>query len=403
MNIALVSRCYHPSIGGVENLVRQTAHELSRHHKVSVLATNFETFRLPLRLMPLHGNLLARMHESCDDDEVRVNTLTPTWADRLKLLPIALKAVPKLRHRFCDQIDGIAYKSYRLTYFERMRRILSSADLVHSYSGYYMGWTAQEVARSLQIPFVCTGVVHPHEWGDDEKSVEYYKRSDAVIAFLEVERQYLISLGVPQERVHVIGVPADEPLAANPEDFRKHHDLKDKPMVLYVGRMMPRKGAKALINAAPLIWQHLPSLHIVFIGPAVGDSDQWFKGADPRIVHLGIVSEKEKANALAACDVFCMPSQSESFGTTFLEAWSYGKPVIGGRAYGSSELIEENDAGLVAGNDPHEIAKAILQLFQAPDLAARFGQKGKELAQSRYGLKNVVTQLEFIYKSIGNR
>lgn len=403
MNILLVSRCYPPSIGGVQTLVHQVGHELAKRNRVAVAATNFRESRLPLRLMTLQGNLLARAHDSFVDEEVSVTAMTPNWADRLRMAPIALKTIPKLPRVLFHHFDGIGYTCFSRTYFERMRRVVSGVDLVHGFGGYYLGWTAQAAAHSLNVPFVCTSVVHPKESGDDDKSVLYYRRCQAVIALLEAERQYLVSLGVPAEKVHVIAVSSTANRAAAGDDFRIRHHLQGKPLVLYIGRMMPRKGAKALLSAAPLVWQRLPSVHFVFIGPAVANSRKWFVEVDTRIIHLGEVSESEKANALAACDIFCMPSDSESFGIAFLEAWSFGKPVIGSRAYGSVELIEENGAGIVVDQDPHTIAEAIVRLGKQPELARSLGDRGRALVEQKYDIRNQVLQLEGLYRDVINR
>ena len=49
---------------------------------------------------------------------------------------------------------------------------------------------------------------------------------------------------------------------------------------------------------------------------------------EPRIRHLGVITDAEKSSALAACSLLCVPSTEESLGVTYLEAWSFGKPVV---------------------------------------------------------------------------
>ena len=400
MNLLIVSRCYPPSIGGVQTLVHQLAHGLARRHRVTVAATNFREHRLPLRLMTLEGNLFASAHDDFVDGELQVAAMAPNAVDRLRMLPIALKTLPKLPHFLHRRFNGLGYRCFYRTYVERLRRLVGAADLVHAFGGCYLAWTAQAAADSLDVPFVCTSVIHPNESGDDDESVRYYKRCQAVIALLDAERRYLVSLGVPAEKVHVIGAPSQANGAAVGDDFRIRHNLHGQPFVLYVGRMMPRKGAKALLQAAPLVWRRHPAVRFVFIGPPVASSRRWFAGADTRIIHLGEVSESEKAGAMAACDVFCMPSDSEAFGIVFLEAWSFGKPVIGGRAFGSDELIADHAAGIVVDRNPQAIADAIVKLFEQPELARSFGENGRALVAHTYNLRNAVTQLERVYAGV---
>ena len=91
---------------------------------------------------------------------------------------------------------------------------------------------------------------------------------------------------------------------------------------------MQQKGAPAILAAAQSVWQKQPEARFVFIGPASPVEQEMFKSCDSRILYLGRVDPQEKADALAACDIFCMPSMSEILPTVYLEAWSLGRPGI---------------------------------------------------------------------------
>src|SRR5205085_9309334 len=94
MKILLVAQNYHPFVGGVETHARQVAQALSRHHSVAVAAGNFLPGRLPRRLSMLHHNLLTPHYDSYRDGEVPIHALTPSLLDRVRMLPIALRALP---------------------------------------------------------------------------------------------------------------------------------------------------------------------------------------------------------------------------------------------------------------------------------------------------------------------
>lgn len=112
------------------------------------------------------------------------------------------------------------------------------------------------------------------------------------------------------------------------------------------------------------------------------------------------MSNQEKADALSACDVFCMPSMSEILPTVYLEAWSYGKPVVGGHADGLPELIEDNHAGIAVPQRSDDIAKALLRLIQNPELGQQMGRSGKELVETQYSVPAVVQQLRDLYNEL---
>jgi len=244
--------------------------------------------------------------------------------------------------------------------------------------------------------------VHPHQWGDEPASVRYYQRSQAVIALLESDRQYLLSLGLSDNQLHTIGVSPDLPATSDPTGFRQRHGLTDVPFVLYIGRMMPQKGAEALLEATEQVWQQNPETRFVFVGPQLPESATWFAQVDPRILYLGKVSHQEKADALAACDIFCMPSLSEILPTVYLEAWSYGKPVIGGQAEGLPALVEGNQAGISVSQNSIEVSQAIVTLLNDPELRQHYGQVGQKLVNQQYTVAAVVGKLEALYGNLAN-
>jgi phosphatidylinositol alpha-1,6-mannosyltransferase len=397
MRILIVAPNYHPFIGGVEKDARLIAHELSKQHQVSVAAGNFKQKNFPKRLAVLGSSLLVPSYPSYQDGPVFVHSLTPRPLDRMRMLPIAVRCVPKLCSVAYHSLNRFGYPWYRRVYLPRLLALIGDKDVVHSLAGGYLGWTAQEAAKRAGVPFVCTPYVHPHQWGDGPEDIAYYQKADAVIGLVETDRDYLVSIGVPREKIHVIGVPPELPESADPEGFRKRHGLEGVPMVLYVGRMMPQKGARAVFESAPLVWKRFPEARFVFIGPGTVD---WFQGADPRIVFLGKVSLQEKADALAACDVFCMPSLSEILPTVYLEAWSYGKPVVGGMAHGLPELVEGNEAGINVSQEPKEIADALIKLLANPELGARFGERGRQLVCQKYSVGAIAQALEELYANL---
>lgn len=405
MNILIVVQNYLPFIGGVETHARQIAHEFVRRgHTVSIAAGNFAPSKRPARTAVLNASLLAPPHDDYADGPVPVTALTPKRAaDRLRMLPAALRVVPRLQRVAYHPLHKLGYPGYRSVYLPRLRRLVERADVVHSLSNDYIGWTAQAAARERGIPFLVTPFVHPRQWGDGPNDVAFYRESDAVIGLVDSDTAYLRELGVNPERLHTIGVSPDLPPTADPEGFRKKHGLEGVPFALYVGRMMPQKGASAVVAAAPLVWQRFPDARFLFIGPASPSEAATFDGADPRIRYLGKVSAQEKADALAACDVFCMPSLSEILPTVYLEAWSHGKPVIGGRAHGLPELVEGNGAGFAAGQEPSEVADRLSRLLAEPELRARLGRAGRELVERNYTVDAVAGSLERLYTALIER
>ena len=105
-------------------------------------------------------------------------------------------------------------------------------------------------------------------------------------------------------------------------------------------------------------------------------------------------------DAYAACDLFCMPSTSEILPTVYLETWSYGKPVVGGKAHGLPELIEGNGAGVTVEQSAPKLAEALAHLLADPAERARLGEAGRRLVETRYSSPAVVGALEALYSTL---
>ncbi|MEM1126730.1 MAG: glycosyltransferase family 4 protein [Bacteroidota bacterium] len=400
-HILFVSQRYHPYVGGVETQTRLMAQELSRTHQVSVIAPTLGHHTVPRRLRVLEDSLLLPTHEPYVDEGVPVHTVPLTLAERLRMLPCAVRALPRVqRHRY-HELRRFAYRHYRAVMGPKLQPILRGADVVHTVSANYLGWAAREVAHAQGTPFVCTPYVHPGAWGDDADSVAFYNQCDAVFALLDTDRQYLEEIGVEPERIRISGVVPLLPPTADAEGFRARHGLGTDPVILYVGRVVEYKGAPHLMEAMKQVWTAHPRAHLLFVGPVAEEGQAWIESlGDSRLRALGRVSEQEKADALAACDLFAMPSRAEILPAVYLEAWSYGKPVLGGPANGLDALIEGNDAGLVADQEAGSIAERLNQLLGRADLRARLGQNGQRVVEERYSVGALRATFEGVYEEV---
>jgi glycosyltransferase involved in cell wall biosynthesis len=226
--------------------------------------------------------------------------------------------------------------------------------------------------------------------------------ADAVLALTNVEKLTLISLGVRENRITVSGTGPILASQAYPENFTSGYGIKG-PMVLFIGQHYAYKGYKELLKAMPFVWRKVPEAEFVFIGPAIGDSEEEFTAnPDKRIHRLGNVDLQTKTNALAACALLCLPSTQESFGIVYTEAWSFGKPVIGCNIPAVAEVINEGLDGFLVAQEPAPIAESILDLLLNPGLAANLGTAGKRKVAERYTWKQVAARTEHAYKSIEN-
>ncbi len=296
----------------------------------------------------------------------------------------------------------LALLLFRAAYREAVRAAIpQDATCVH-YIGTgweLLGFVAQEEAKRRNISFSCLPAVHPGEWGDSEVDISFYGRCDVVLTLSNSEKEYLASRGVPPERMQV--VPLGAASAPPPGDglaFRARHGIGNRPMILYVGRRQRYKGYHSLAEAMPRILEAVPDAVLTCIGP-------WGEPPYPEVpegalLDLGQATDEEKEDALAACDVFCLPSVGESFGIVYVEAWRYGKPVIAGSAPALSELIQDDVNGYCVPQDPGRIAQVASHLLLNASLRERLGQAGRRLQQERYTWEKVIDAFVDVIHSV---
>ena len=109
------------------------------------------------------------------------------------------------------------------------------------------------------------------------------------------------------------------------------------------------------------------------------------------------MTEAEKAEAYARATIFAMPSEHETFGFTYLEAWSAGLPVIAGDIPPLREVVREGVDGLHVRNEPRAIADAILALLRDPEHARRMGIVGRERVSREFSWPAVARRTEAAY------
>ncbi len=325
--------------------------------------------------------------------EVRLVGLRPAW--RRPGIPSGPPG--DLRTR----VDGIEYRylATRLAAIDgllptalvssrRLARELDGADVVHSIAREWAG-PLERAARSSGAAFVETPLVHPGQRfsGAGRADVARYARTDAVLALTEWEAGWYRERGATN--VHVTGVGAViAPLPDVP---------MDPATILFVGRMERYKGYDALRAAAPLVWAERPDarFHMIgqrrFRGPAPLDDTRW---DEP-----GVVSEEQKAAAYVQATLLCMPSEHETFGHTYLEAWCAGRPVIAGDIPPLREIVRAGVDGLHAHNDPASVARAILELLADQVRARGMGEAGRARVAERWTWPEVARRTEDAYRA----
>ena len=187
--------------------------------------------------------------------------------------------------------------------------------------------------------------------------------------------------------------------------------LGKSPVVLYVGRVIPRKGVDVLLQAMRLVQRRHPGTHLLVAGGDWRRKKSSFArhlahlagSLDGRVHPLGPVRHDRLPGVYAAADCLVCPSQlPEALGLVNLEAMSSGLPVAASDAWGIPEVVKDGDTGLLVKRftSPRAFAEAVHKLLADPEKARQFGLSGRRLVDSYFNWSRSGTQVEGIYATI---
>lgn len=196
---------------------------------------------------------------------------------------------------------------------------------------------------------------------------------------------------------------APDPFAR--QELRDRHGLGDRPVVLCLSRLVPRKGQDVLIRALPQLLAANPQVHLMIVGGGpYGDRLKALAattGVAEHVTFTGSVPADELPGYHAMADVFAMPTRTrgggldvEGLGIVFLEASASGVPVVAGDSGGAPETVQAGQTGLVVdGRDVGAVASAVIELLDDPARARRMGAAGREWTVGNWQWKHQAARL----------
>lgn len=172
----------------------------------------------------------------------------------------------------------------------------------------------------------------------------------------------------------------------------------DTPLIAFAGRMIPEKGVQELCEAMALIRRQVPRAALVLAGggPLL---ETVRAAAQPGVFAAGAQSYPDTLALLAQADVFCLPTRSEGFAGTVLEAAALGCPILTTATGGSPQLLPDESFGiLLADRAPQTIAAACIRALQSPAWRARAAEKARARLLENYTWDRAVEALRRIEK-----
>lgn len=238
------------------------------------------------------------------------------------------------------------------------------------------------------------------------------KKATKIIANSYFTRHELFLLGADKEKITVINpCPNLNAEHVNEEIVKKflhENDLAEKKIILTVGRLVKRKGHDQIIKAMPQILKKIPNAFYLIAGAGPYKPELENLISKNKLGAFVKFINKPESNLLPtlyqACEVMAMPARSlgngdvEGFGIVYLEANTFGKPVVGGKSGGVPEAVVNEKTGLLVDpQNTEEIAQAIISLLIDEAYANRLGLQGMDRVHEEF---NWSTQAKKLFETI---
>lgn len=291
----------------------------------------------------------------------------------------------------------------------RLRRLLAArqVDLLHAHGFSGNTWALPASlgggvrARILTAHTAPTDRVRPPRWA--ERLV--HAATQHLVALSEAERAELLARGyLRPERVHLIRNGVDLGRLGSEASARSARAAlglaEASPLLVHVGRLVPVKGQRDLLQAVALLRPHWPALRLLLVGDgplrAAVEKEAAALGISDVVYFAG---NRSDAPLLArAGDLFVLPSLSEGLPVSLLEAMACARPVVATAVGGIPDVVEDGVTGLlVPPRNPQALARTIARLAGSPGWAATLGAAARRRVLSRHSWEAMVAQHAALY------
>ncbi len=291
--------------------------------------------------------------------------------------PIEVRQLPLPRN--------VLYETWHapLLRWPRVERATGPVDVVHATAVAFPAATASIVVTIHDLAFLHDRQLatrHGHRFF--RRGLELARRhARLVMCPSQATIDECVDAGIEADRLRLVPWGVTPPTVTKDDVSAVLERYKiDRPYVLFVGTVEPRKNLPRLLDA----FARVPNdVDLVLAGPTGWNAsiDAQLTALGPRVHALGFVGRSDLDGLVAAASVFCYPSIREGFGLPVLEAMAQGAPVVTSAGTATAEVA--GDAGLLVDPlDVDDIARATATLLDDRAEAARLGEAGRDRAKA---------------------
>ncbi|MDH7563400.1 MAG: glycosyltransferase family 4 protein [Candidatus Bathyarchaeota archaeon] len=284
------------------------------------------------------------------------------------------------------------------------RDIFKEVDIVHAYScATYSSFIGATLKTAKRTRFVMRSDMSPVAYNKARDSSLYralltypFRRANAVYVYSDFERRCLTSLGVLENKIHVI------PVGINFSKFGKYPaaDPKEPVTIGFLGRFAFVKG---IHRAVPALQRILKEENVVVIFSGILEDAEYAEETMTSLKKFRTFSYKGSLSLhpdrfYELCDVVIVPSLYETGAITVLEAMASGRAVVASDIYPIKEYIQHGTTGFLF-SDAEELYSCLKQLLDNPDLIRKIGERAKRKAE-QHDWKTIIDKYEEMYRNV---
>ncbi|WP_042165851.1 glycosyltransferase family 4 protein [Streptomyces sp. NBRC 110035] len=268
-----------------------------------------------------------------------------------------------------------------------------------------LGLMAPALRRAGAERIVATTHGHEAGWAQLPAARQLLRRigqsTDTITYLGEYTRARIAGALTPEAAARMAQLPpgVDEKTfhpGSGGDEVRARLGLTDRPVVVCVSRLVPRKGQDTLIRAMPAILAAEPDAVLLIVGGGPYGKDLRRLAHDTGVAgsvrFTGAVPWSELPAHYGAGDVFAMPCRTrrggldvEGLGIVYLEASATGLPVVAGDSGGAPDAVLDGETGwVVRGDTPAESADRVIALLADPGLRHRMGERGRAWVEEKW-------------------
>ena len=320
--------------------------------------------------------------------------------------------------RFSPNINAVREFAFSGALTTWLWQHVTEYDLVHVHAIFsYASTIAMAIARIKNVPYITRPLGQLCEWSLQqsklrkqiylnviERSNLLHSKSLHFTAEQEKTEFNQLGLNIPNFILpHGVYVPT--PILDAKTQVRKILHIPDqRPIILFMSRIHPKKGLEYLISALG----KLKESNFALVIAGSGDPDYVNQIKDLLETHdicdhthmIGFVKSETKNLYLQGADIFALTSHSENFGIAAIEALAAGTPVLITDGVAIAPMVKEQAIGYVTKLDVEAIASIIQEFFDHPDIARQKGDRATLYIAEHYSWAKITRRLMAVYENL---